>query len=277
MFTVGEFSKLAQVSKRFLRYYDEIGLFAPAQIDHANGRRYYSAEQLSTLNRILALKDLGFSLEQIQDMLHEQISADAMQLMLLQRKAEIESQLQAELERIHRIESRLHAIREADKPLNVVIKHMEAQPVLSARVIAETFDTGLQMMKKIKARFARNKRYGLCYCICQEGNTVTYNMDLEIGCLVEGNAHEEVFIAENLRLHYRVLPSVGLMATSVVKGSLDRILAGYGQIGAWAEANGYRPIGLPRELTLQIPKAVDASDMITEVQFPVEPAKMNKR
>lgn len=277
MFTVGEFSKIAQVSKRFLRYYDEIGLFTPVQIDPLNGRRYYSADQLSTLNRILALKDLGFSLEQIQDLLRENVSADAMQALLLRKKAEIEAQLQSELERIHRIESRLYAIREADKPLNVVIKHMDAQPVLSARVMAETFDTGLHMMKKIKARFARNKRYGLCYCICQEGNTSTLNMDLEIGCLIEGDEHPDMSIGENLHLRYRVLPSVMWMATSVVKGSLDRVLAGYGQIGAWAEANGYRPIGLPRELTLQLPKAADASDMITEVQFPVEPVKMNKR
>jgi DNA-binding transcriptional MerR regulator len=252
-------------------------LFRPAHIDHANGRRYYSAEQLSALNRILALKDLGFSLEQIQDLAREQVSLADMQAMLLRRKAEIEAQLQTEIDRIHRIESRLHAIQDADKPLNVVIKHMPTQSVLSAYVIAETFETGLHMMKTIKARFAKNKRYGLCYCICQEQNTTIYDMDLEIGCFIEGESHPDTAIGDSLYLRYRQLPSVEVMATSVVTGSLERILAGYGKIGAWAEANGYRPIELPREVTLQFPKTADSSDMITEVQFPVEPTKMSKR
>jgi DNA-binding transcriptional MerR regulator len=62
MFTVGEFSRLAQVSKRMLRYYDEIGLLKPIHTDKVTGYRYYSAEQLPDLNRVLALKDLGLTL-----------------------------------------------------------------------------------------------------------------------------------------------------------------------------------------------------------------------
>src|SRR5215510_5019704 len=113
MFTVGEFSSLAQVSKRLLRYYDEIGLLKPAHSDRFTGYRYYSAEQLPRLNRILALKDLGLSLDQIQRMLSDQVSTDELQGMLLLKKAEIEQQLQAEIHRIRNIESRLQFIRDA--------------------------------------------------------------------------------------------------------------------------------------------------------------------
>jgi DNA-binding transcriptional MerR regulator len=80
MFTVGEFSRLAHVSKRLLRYYDEIGLLTPMRIDSLTGFRYYSAEQMPRLNRILALKDLGLSLDQIQRMLNDQISTEEMQV-----------------------------------------------------------------------------------------------------------------------------------------------------------------------------------------------------
>jgi DNA-binding transcriptional MerR regulator len=76
MFTVGEFSRIARVSKRLLRYYDEIGLLKPIHIDKFTGYRYYSAEQMPRLNRILALKDLGLSLDQIQRLLKDQVSTD---------------------------------------------------------------------------------------------------------------------------------------------------------------------------------------------------------
>src|SRR5262249_74940 len=107
MFTVGEFSSLAQVSKRLLRYYDEIGLLKPIRTDQVTGHRYYSVEQLPYLNRILALKDLGLSLDQIRQLLSDKVSTDEIQGMLLMVKAEIEQQLQEEYYRIRNIEARL--------------------------------------------------------------------------------------------------------------------------------------------------------------------------
>src|SRR5215207_6649364 len=86
MFRIGEFSKIAQVSGRLLRYYEEIGLFSPIYTDRATGFRYYSAEQMPDLNRILALKDLGLSLDQIRRMLRDQVSTDEMQGMLMLKK-----------------------------------------------------------------------------------------------------------------------------------------------------------------------------------------------
>jgi DNA-binding transcriptional MerR regulator len=70
MLKIGDFSSLAQVSIKTLRYYDERGLLSPAHIDPETGYRYYSASQLSQLHRILALKDFGFSLEQIATCSH---------------------------------------------------------------------------------------------------------------------------------------------------------------------------------------------------------------
>jgi len=209
MFTVGEFSKIAQVSKRLLRYYDEIGLFTPVHTDAANNRRYYSAEQMPRLNRILALKDLGLSLDQIQRLLYDEVSADEMQGMLLLKKVEIENHVQAELQRVRRIESRLHAIRDAeeDKPPNVVIKSMTAQPVLSTRLIADTFETALETMQRIRARLPENKHYGLCFCICHEDNHSIYDLNIEIGCFIEAETHDLVHVTDNLRLHHRKLPA----------------------------------------------------------------------
>ena len=69
MLKIGDFSHLSHVSVRMLRHYDELGLLKPVQVDRFTGYRYYSIEQLPRLNRILALKDLGFSLDQITQLL----------------------------------------------------------------------------------------------------------------------------------------------------------------------------------------------------------------
>src|SRR5215510_6717720 len=145
MFTIGEFSQLAQVSKRLLRYYDEIGLLKPVHIDKFTDYRYYSAEQLPQLNRILALKELGLSLDQIRRLLRDNVSTDEMQGMLLLKKAEAEQQLQAELQRIRNIESRLSFIcsAEANKPLDVVVKAISAQSIVGVRTIVDSTEAAM--------------------------------------------------------------------------------------------------------------------------------------
>ncbi len=110
MFRIGEFSKLAQVSGRLLRYYDELGLFSPEHTDPQSGYRYYSAQQLPRLNRILVLKELGLSLEQIARLLAEDSPTDALRGMLALCKAQIAQSVELELARLRMVESRLEQI-----------------------------------------------------------------------------------------------------------------------------------------------------------------------
>ena len=65
MLKIGDFSKLARVIVKALRYYNELGLLKPIKVDQFTGYRYYSASQLTHLYRIIALKDMGLSLEEI--------------------------------------------------------------------------------------------------------------------------------------------------------------------------------------------------------------------
>ncbi|MGG4396869.1 helix-turn-helix domain-containing protein [Paenibacillus thiaminolyticus] len=73
MFKISEFSKISQVSVKTLRYYDQLNLLKPAHIDKFTGYRYYSADQMFQLHRILAYKELGLSLDQIRQMMCEHI------------------------------------------------------------------------------------------------------------------------------------------------------------------------------------------------------------
>src|SRR5215475_11988679 len=135
MFRIGEFSRIARVSGRLLRYYDSIGLLSPQRIDPATGYRYYSAEQLGRLNRILALKDLGLSLEQVARMVDGKISTSEIRGMLMLKKAELERTLSEEAVRLRHIESRLQQIDEQGslRDYDVVVKSAARQPYLSVR------------------------------------------------------------------------------------------------------------------------------------------------
>jgi DNA-binding transcriptional MerR regulator len=96
MFSIGDFARLGRVSPRMLRHYDAIGLLRPAAVDPATGYRFYRAYQLGQLNRILALKDLGITLEQLRAILDGQVNTDQLEGMLRLRQAQLRAQIAAE-------------------------------------------------------------------------------------------------------------------------------------------------------------------------------------
>lgn len=277
MFTVGEFARLAQVSKRLLRYYDEIGLLKPVQTDRFTSYRYYSVEQLPELNRILALKELGLSLEQIQRVLRDNISTDEIQGMLLMKKAEIEQELLDDIRRIRNIESRLQAIRdaEANKPLDVVIKQIPAQPVLSVRTVVETFESGIGIFGQMVAALPSKSMAGPFFSIWHSGGPYEPDSDVEIGCMISEKSHAPIPLSDGLQLGFHELPAVETMATFVVTGGIENMHSGYGAIGTWAEVNGYRFAEAPREIFLQISQPPGGGDSITEIQYALQPVRQS--
>src|SRR6266404_7353666 len=104
MLKIGDFSRLSQVSVKTLRYYDEVGLLKPTQVDQVSGHRYYSVAQLRQLHRILALRDLGFSLEQIAYVFEGEPSTEEPRGMLRLRRAEPQQRLRKEQECLDRVE-----------------------------------------------------------------------------------------------------------------------------------------------------------------------------
>lgn len=273
MFTVGEFAHLAHVSKRLLRYYDEIGLFKPDLTDRSSGYRFYSAGQMAPLNRILALKELGLSLSQIQRTLDHDVSTDELQGMLMLRKAEIEQQLDVELRRIREIEARLKSIRddESNTPPNVILKQVPDQPMLSVRRVVEDFETGMAIYSHIQSALPSSLADGLFFCICRSESGVMNNLDLEFGVFVNKPTDVSVVLTGEITLMRGELPAQSMMATTVVTGALETIHTGYAAIMRWSAVNGYQLKGMHRELCLQLPKRSDGTDLITEIQVPVKP------
>jgi len=122
MFGIGEFARHGRVSVRMLRHYDAIGLLQPACVDPVTRYRFYRAGQLADLNRVIALKELGFSLQQVQAILGDQVSAAELRGILKLRQAELRAQIDADTTRLARVEARLATIEdEARTPVDGVI------------------------------------------------------------------------------------------------------------------------------------------------------------
>jgi len=133
MLKIGEFSRLSQVTIKTLHHYDELGLIKPAHIDPVTNYRFYTVEQLPRIHRIIALKELGLSLEQIGIMLDEEMPTEQIRGMLRLKQAEIQQNVRESQQQLALVEFRLRMIEAEIKfpELDVVIKKLEPMRVLS--------------------------------------------------------------------------------------------------------------------------------------------------
>ena len=142
MLSIGDFARHGRVSVRMLRHYDAIGLLRPAYVDQVTGYRSYEAQQLSRLNRIVALKDLGFTLQQVQSILDDKVSVEELRGMLRLRQAELQSQIATDTARLAQVEARLQIIeREGAMPTDdIQIKRIPAVRVAELTAVAASFE-----------------------------------------------------------------------------------------------------------------------------------------
>ena len=123
MLKIGEFSKLSRVSVRMLRHYDEIGLLKPAEIDCFTDYRYYREDQLPTVCRITALKDMGFSLADIVKILAVYEDREQMERFFSARQRELEALSRETAHRLTLLDAAWKRLRkEEDMSYNVTIK-----------------------------------------------------------------------------------------------------------------------------------------------------------
>lgn len=114
MLSIGEFARLVGVSQRMLRHYDGLGLLVPERVDPYSGYRYYATTQLDRANRLVALKELGFRLEEVGQMLDEDDSSPRIARLLEERRAELREQIDADVRRMRHVEARLRTIERND-------------------------------------------------------------------------------------------------------------------------------------------------------------------
>jgi DNA-binding transcriptional MerR regulator len=276
MFRIGEFSKIAQIPGSLLRYYDQIGLFKPVHIDKWTGYRYYSTGQLPRLHRILALKELGLTLDQIARLVDEDISTEEIRGMLTLKKAQVEQTLHEEMARLRHIEARLQQIDTADQSaFDIVIKNVPLQRYLSLREVLPNTDTALGIMREIIHTIpprVSSEMLGHFTTVVHSETLESDQLDIELGVVLDSTADMTMTLPSQRVMTVHLLPAVALMATVVRVGGFENNCQSYGAIGLWVEDNGYRIVGPGREVLIQPPRTDNLDEMVTEIQFPVEPA-----
>jgi DNA-binding transcriptional MerR regulator len=271
MIRIGEFSRISQVSIKTLRFYDEVGLLHPAKVDDFSGYRFYTFDQLARLHRILALKEMGFPLEQIGHLLAEDLSPEQLRGMLKARRSEIQARLGEEMERLARVEARLQ-ILEQESPMSqveVVVKKVEPLKVASLRDTIPTYSQQGHLWQELEGYLAmqRIRPTGACFTMYHDEEYKERDVDAEVCEPVAAD------LAESRRIKMRTLPGADV-ATAVHRGPYTTLGQTIEAVVQWTEANGYRIVGPEREIYL-VPGRNGSQtdpDTVTEVQFPVEKA-----
>ncbi|WP_112263175.1 MerR family transcriptional regulator [Lentzea terrae] len=270
MFTIGDFAQLGRVSVRMLRHYDAVGLLPPAHVDPSSGYRFYTATQLPRLNRLVALKDLGLTLDQVRVVLDEKLSVEQLHGMLSLRRAELRQQILADESRLRRVEARLHAIeREGAMPTDdVVVKPVPAVRVARLTATAASYgpeDIGPVIQPLYPELIARLERaevpitgYGIATYEPADGDEV----------LVQAGLTVSVSPAASYDFEVVDLPALSEAATIVHRGTMDDVDVTYQAVAAWVEAHGYRQNGFAREVYLQYGEG-DPADWVTELQLEI--------
>lgn len=278
MYRIGDFSKLGQVSVRMLRHYDKLGLLEPAHIDPFTGYRTYTIEQLPRLHRIVAYRDLGFSLQQIKELLGEEPAAERLRGMLTLRRSEIERELQSAQQQLAQVEARLHLIEQEGQPspYEVAIKEAEGFTLASLRAqvptVAEIAAYCLAMYTRLYENLAAvgiKPRYPEV-TIYHNDEFVETDIDMEVALPVASRWLNEKPAAAHFEVHQ--LPPEPHVAALLYEGpyaGLERPILG---LLNWVGLNGYQISGPMRELHRSGPAHEDGQVVdhaVIELQVPI--------
>lgn len=283
MFKIADFSRLTRVTVKMLRHYDEIGLLRPHLVDPASGYRYYSADQLPRLNRIIALKDLGFSLEQVSALLDERLPLDALRGMLRLRRAELEERIAADRLRLGQIEERLREIaqEEAPSPFDVVVRPVAPLLVAAIRAtvpqmgrpIAELFDTLEAYVATRRARSAEAPPLMLLHDADYREQDLDVEVAVPITAPIPPAPPIQVFELPGAAAMACVVYTGGYARTAEALQAILRAAAAAGQSVAGPIREVYLRFGADSAERLGLPRAylADAPALfVTEVQVPVD-------
>jgi len=269
MLKIGDFARAGRVSVRMLRHYDSIGLLRPAHTE-ATGYRMYEATQLARLNRIVALKDLGFTLETVAAILDDSLSAAELRGMLRLRQNELREQLAADSTRLAAVQARLHIIEsEGVMPENdVTIKSIPAVRLAELTGVANSFEPPSitpvitpmyqQLFEALQAAGVTPIGPGVAYYEPLEDGRVT----VHAGCPVPAGTVAAGFDVVDL-------PAIEQAATLIHRGRMDDVMPSVQALARWIEANGYTSTGYNRELYLDYGMGDDPQQWVTELQEPV--------
>jgi DNA-binding transcriptional MerR regulator len=269
MIKIGDFSRLSQVPISTLRYYDEVGLFQPATVDELSGYRFYTLEQLPLLNRILALKWLGLSLDQIAQLLTEKVPTSHIRGMLLMKRLDLQQQVHEAEERLSRVEARLKILeQEQDMAYDVVLKSIPAMMIASRRCLAADFIDWLRFKTETQAIIHQSgiKELGPWMTLYHHQGYREQNLYIELAVPIDTMVGRQLQQSAATDFMAYQLPEENV-ASVVYPYSKEALPEVYEAIGLWVYSHDYRYVGSCREVYLHDDGQLRGQE---EIQFPIE-------
>ena len=263
MLSIGAFAQIGQVTHRMLRHWDTAGLLVPAHVDEYTGYRSYDPSQLDRLHRIVALRQLGFGLEQIGAVLDEGMDAERLAELLRGHRDAVEREHRIATERLVDVERRLHLIESENRMSSA---EFIEKPLPALRLAARTAtiapeEVGLHVGPMFEAvRDALPDTPGAFDTPIAEYRLTEDAMHLTVGYAYGGEPLDGIEIVE--------LPAERSAVCVIHLGEMSGIRDTWHALHAEMLARGFEPSAPGRELYV---RAIDddQSDWVTELQQPV--------
>jgi DNA-binding transcriptional MerR regulator len=270
VYGIGTVARLAQVSVRTLRHYDDLGLLKPAHVDPVTGYRRYAPEQVLRLHRILVLRDLGVPLSEIGQLVDDDVSVEQLRGILRLRQAEARTQLATQIEQLTRVEIRLAQIEEGPMATcEVIVKPLEPLRVVTLSEDLAGFDqigeACGRMYPQLHAALARSRVAfnGLSLALYEDTDDEDRPLRLTTALQVPSGVTIEADGLATIEL-----PAVDRAATTVVRGAPDQFHDAFRALHEWIDRTGDRATSLDRELYIDCDGPRDT--WVTELQTILE-------
>jgi DNA-binding transcriptional MerR regulator len=264
MLLISEFARAGNVTIRALRFYDEVGLLSPAHVVPENGYRWYSPAQVAQLNQIQAFKDMGFSLQEIRELLQRRLAPQELRAVLEERREVLRKRVRDDVGRLERIEARLNSIAAGGRQshLTIMLRTTTGQSVVSLREKLQNYDQVDELFTALERRVDRRALYeqrGAIFHRCLEG-------DGQIDCEAVRFLKHPVAAIRGLKVYESRRARV---AFTYHYGSEDSIRTTYQSMTDWIAAQGYRLSAPKREIYWPASENKGEPGSLTEIQFPV--------
>jgi DNA-binding transcriptional MerR regulator len=268
MYRIGQFSKIGKVTVKALRFYEEKGLIRPCHIDQATGYRYYDSGQLPRIHKIVALRQCGFSIPEIRQIVNGKRIAE----LFAKRKSLLEAAARETDEQLASINSYIESLNDSgNMDYQIVVKDLPGCIVYSKRLIAPSYDSYFDLIPEIgeeamavnsDARCVDDPPY--CFIEYHDGEYKDHDIDIEL-C----EAVREMGI-DTPTIKFKRIPPVPAAACLLHKGPYSTLPLAYAAVFKWIDDNGYVAAGNPRESYIDgIWNKSDPGEWLTELQVPI--------
>lgn len=267
MLKIGDFSRLSRVSVRMLRYYDEMNIIKPVKVDKFTGYRYYSEDQLLTMGKINTLKDMGFGVTAIGEMIKIDNSPQEIKRMFEIQKAQLMEESEILSNRIRLLDTAIERLRK-DETMNYdcILKQIPERYVASVRHIIPRYDEEGKLWHIL---FSETAKLGMIPCgpamaVLHDKEYKEKDVDVEVQIEVKGKFSD----TENVKFKNE---PVQLVASTTFKGAYSQFSDVYASLAKWVSENGYEFTGAMMDIYHVSPNETrNPDEFVTEVCCPVQ-------